>query len=90
MIDPVTIPGCVFVFMICAWGVWFLSKQLWSNIKTDTAVDRTLSEVKKEDNPGMFGLQVLGFVLLIVAAAAIGIGAVVALVQSLLNANIGE
>ena len=58
--------------------------QLRSNIKSGKAVDQTLSEVDKGDAPGMFGLQTLGFVLLISASALIGMGALIVLVQELI------
>ena len=50
-------------------------------IKSGKAVDRTLSEIDKEDAPVMFALQVFGFVLLIGASALIGIGLMVMLIN---------
>ena len=71
--------------MICGWAVLSLGSQLRSNIARGKAVDQTLSEVNSKDAPGMFALQVLGFILLMGAAAVIGIGAIVALFQSMID-----
>jgi len=84
MVNLGLIAGCLMVFMICAWAVGSLGLQLRSNIKSGKAVDQTLSEVDKGDAPGMFGLQTLGFVLLISASALIGIGALIVLAQQLI------
>jgi hypothetical protein len=43
-------------------------------------VDRTLSEVDGDEAPGLFTLQLTGLVLLMLAAALIGLGTVVAMV----------
>jgi len=51
-------------------------------VRSGNAVDQTLSEVSKDNAPGMFPLQVVGFVLLIGASALIGIGAIVTLIIS--------
>ena len=75
---------CLMVFMICAWAVGSLGLQLRSNIKSGKAVAQTLSEVDKRDAPGMFGMQTLGFFLLIIASASIGMGALIVLVQQLI------
>ena len=77
--------GCLFITLICAWAVWFLALQLRWNIKSGLAVDRTLSEVKGYEAPGLFMLQLIGLVLLILAAALIGLGAMVAMVALVLR-----
>ena len=78
--DIVTIVGYVLIALICAWAVWFLTIHLRRNVQSGTAIDRTLSEVDKNDAPGMYFLQTFGYMLLIGASAAIGLGAAVALV----------
>ena len=69
--------GSLLVGVIALWGVWFASKEFARMVKSDTTSDRTLAPVRRKDNPNLFGLHVLGFVIFIVASAAIGIGFVV-------------
>ena len=81
MTDPIgSMAGCLFVTVICAWAVWFLALQLRWHIKSGLAVDRTLSEVDGDEAPGLFTLQLTGLVLLMLAAALIGLGTMVAMV----------
>lgn len=72
--DVTTILGHLLILAICVWAVWFLTTQLGSNLDSGTAVDRTLSEVDKDDAPTMFWLQVMGFLILICASIGIGMG----------------
>ena len=57
--------GVLLVVFLCAWAVWFSIQQIRERLDSGTAVDRTLSEV---DNPRLLFFQVLGFILLIIAA----------------------
>ena len=86
MTDEVSrIAGCLFVSLFCAWGVWSLGAELRSRITSGTAVNRMLSEVNDNEAPGLFTLQLVGLVLLMAAAALIGIGATVAMVAIVLR-----
>ena len=69
--------GSLLVGGISFWGVWFASKEFIRMVNSDTTSDRTLAPVRREDNPKLFGLHVLGFVIFIIVNAAIGIGFVV-------------
>lgn len=80
-IGPLT--GCLLIVVLCGWAVWFVATQLRPNVESGTAVDRTLSKVDKDDAPGMFGLQMLGYVILIGGAALIGLGAMLTPLQHL-------
>jgi len=83
--DVGSIAGCLLIFVICTCAVFFLASQLRLHFQTGKAVDQTLSDVDKDDAPSMFWLQIVGFISLIIASGMIGIGAVVALFQSLIK-----
>jgi hypothetical protein len=86
MTDDVTfIAGCLLISVICAWAVWHLTGELRLKVQSGTAVDRTLSAFDKKDAPGMFLVQIVGYVLLIGASAMIGIGAMAALIKRLVS-----
>ena len=80
-----SIPGWLFIVVVCTWAVWFLAGHLRENLRRGRAVGQTLSEVKREDAPAMFSLQVLGYLLLIGASALIGIGALAAIAMELVR-----
>ena len=65
--------GSLLIGGICLWGVLFASREFIRMVKSDTTSDRTLAPVRRGDNPKLFGLHVLGFVIFIIANAAIGI-----------------
>ena len=65
--------GSLLIGGICLWGVLFASKEFIRMVESDTTSDRTLAPVRRQDNPNLFGLHVLGFVIFIIANAAIGI-----------------
>ena len=73
--------GCVLVALFCGWAVIFLCKRLWSNVASGSVVDNTLSERSKEDAPGLYLIQISGFLMLIGAASLIAIGAMIRFVQ---------
>jgi hypothetical protein len=79
--------GLGLLLLLCAWGVWTLGTELRSRLESGKAVDRTLSEVYKEDAPGMFWLQITGLVLLIGFCAFLGIGLVVGIVRYLVGSS---
>ncbi len=71
--------GCLLVFLVCAWAVYHLAERVGHSFRSGITVDRTLGEVDKDHVPGMFWLQTVGNVLLLVASAFIGIGALLAI-----------
>ena len=82
MTDDVSlIFGSLFVFVICAWAVASLAGQLRRNVMSQTAVDRTLSDVDKRDAPALFTLQLIGLIAVMIAAAFIGAGALIVMVN---------
>ncbi|MCA9178798.1 MAG: hypothetical protein KDB14_30255 [Planctomycetales bacterium] len=85
MFDIGSIAGGLLVVVVCGWAVFSLASQLLSNIGTGKAVDSTLSEVDRRDAPGLYALQLLGFILLIGASAAIGIGVAIVFVHEIMN-----
>jgi len=66
--------GSLLIGVISLWAVWLASKEFLRMVKSDTTSDRTLAPVRREDHPKLFGLHVLGFIVFIIANAAIGIG----------------
>ena len=77
--------GCVLVLLFCSWAVFSLLGRFRENVATGTAIDATLSEVKRDKAPGMFLVQVIGFLALIGTSAVIGLGALVKLIQVLIG-----
>jgi hypothetical protein len=73
--------GCALIALFSGWAVIFLCKRLWSNVKSGSVVDSTLSERSQEDAPGLYLVQVSGFLMLIGAASLIAIGAMIKFVQ---------
>ena len=69
--------GLLMLISICLWAVVFLFQQLRLMLKSETASDQTLSEVTRENAPNLYWMQVIGFVLLIVVCAALGLGALI-------------
>lgn len=83
--DPASFFGSLLIFVICAWVTWHGCTELGAQVKSGKAVDQTLSEVDKSDAPNLYGMQLLGFVILIGASACIGIGAAVVFIQKLMG-----
>jgi hypothetical protein len=89
MNDVPSILGYVLVSVICAWGVWFLTKELRAMVASRTAIDSTSSKVRKEDFPRLYYQQLGGLVVLIAASACIGIGFGIGLIVELWQLLLG-
>jgi hypothetical protein len=72
MNDSQSLSGYVLVSLLCALMTCFSATELWKRLRSGKAVDRTLSEV---DNPLLFYLQVLSFVLLTGGCGLISVAA---------------
>ena len=83
----INISTYVFVILLCLWAVPFLISEFRSFKDTGKAIDKTLSEIPKEDAQRLFSVQHFGYVLLILLAIVIGIGAVVVLVESMISSG---
>lgn len=81
----VSVAGSVLIIVVCTYVVLSLSTQLWSRIQSNTAIDRNLSEVDRDDVPRMFWLQIAGSALMIGAAVWIGLSLVANLVAQLFS-----
>ncbi|MBN1910003.1 MAG: hypothetical protein JW818_09710 [Pirellulales bacterium] len=77
------IAGCLIIFLLCAGTVWAIATRLQAHFKSGTAVDSTLSEVDRDNAPGLFWLQIVKLAIFLVITALIGLGALFMLFQQL-------
>jgi hypothetical protein len=75
------VAGCALIAIICGWAMWGFVLQIKEHLKNGTSVDSSIHDIDYDEAPGLYWMQLLFYVVLILIVAVIGISMVAAFIQ---------